>query len=214
MSKLRVHCFAISLDGYAAGPEQSLDHPLGDGGLALFDWMFATRTARSRMFAQQGGETGIDDDFTALGFENVGAWVMGRNMFGPVRGPWTDETWRGWWGPNPPFHVPVFVLTHYERRPISMEGGTSFHFVTGGIESALHQAAAAARGKDIRLGGGVATIRQFLRVGLIDELHLAISPLVLGSGEALFTGIDLPQLGYRCTKHAPGIRATHVVLAR
>ena len=213
MSKLRVHAFAVSLDGYGAGPDQSLELPMGRGGMALHEWVFATRTAR-KMFGQEGGETGIDDDLTASGFDNIGAWIIGRNMFGPVRGPWPDETWRGWWGENPPYHTPVFVLTHHPREPLPMEGGTTFHFVTDGIESALRQATSAARGKDVRLGGGAGTIRQFLRARLIDELHLAISPTLLGSGEALFSGIDLVQLGYRCIKHIPSVRATHVVLAK
>lgn len=213
MSKLRVHAFAVSIDGYGAGPDQSLEHPLGRGGLALHDWMFATRTFRA-MHGQEGGETGLDDGLTSRGFESIGAWIIGRNMFGPVRGPWPDEAWRGWWGDSPPYHTPVFVLTHHPRKPLTMEGGTTFHFVTGGIESALREAAAAARGKDVRLGGGVATVRQFLRARLIDELHLAISPILLGSGEALFSGIDLPKLGYRCTRQIPSARATHVMLAR
>lgn len=213
MSKLCVRCFTISLDGYGAGPDQSLTDPLGRGGHALHGWFFATRTAR-KMFGQDGGETGIDDDFTAQGFENVGAWIMGRNMFGPIRGPWPDASWRGWWGENPPYHTPVFVLTQHARKPLEMEGGTTFHFVTDGIESALRQAKAAARGRDIRLGGGVRTIREYLAAGLIDDLHLVISPVLLGSGESLLAGIDLPRLGYRCVRHVPGARATHVVLAR
>jgi dihydrofolate reductase len=213
MSKLVVRCFAISLDGYGAGPEQSLDAPLGRGGRALHEWLFATRTAR-KMFGQEGGETGVDDDFAAQGFENIGAWILGRNMFGPVRGPWPDESWRGWWDENPPYHTPVFVLTHHARKPLEMQGGTTFHFVTDGIESALRQARAAAQGRDIRVGGGAQTIRQYMTAGLIDELHLVISPVLLGSGESLFAGIDLPRLGYRCIRHVPGIRATHVVLAR
>lgn len=213
MSKLRVHAFTVSLDGYGAGPDQSLDNPLGRGGISLHEWMFATRTAR-KMFAQEGGDTGLDDDFTARGFENIGAWVMGRNMFGPVRGPWPDETWRGWWGDNPPYHAPVFVLSHHPRQPISMEGGTTFHFVTDGIESALHQASSAAHGKDVRLGGGVDTIQQYLRARLVDEMHVAVSPIILGSGEALFSGIDLLQLGYRCAKYLPGVKATHIVLTK
>jgi dihydrofolate reductase len=175
--------------------------------------MFATRTAR-RMFGQEGGETGVEDDFAARGFENIGAWILGRNMFGPVRGPWPDETWRGWWGENPVYHTPVFVLTHHPRKPLEMEGGTTFHFVTDGIESALRQARSAANGRDVRVGGGAHTIREYLRARLIDELHIAISPVLLGSGEALFAGIDLPQLGYRCVRHVPCARATHVVLGK
>ena len=213
MSRLRVHAFTISLDGYGAGPGQSLEHPLGRGATGLHQWMFATRTARA-MFGQQGGEAGLDDDLTARGFENIGAWILGRNMFGPVRGDWPDETWRGWWGENPPYHVPVFVLTHHPRPSIAMEGGTTFHFVTDGIESALQQAKSAARGQDVRVGGGVDTIRQFLRAQLVDELHIAISPVILGSGEALFSGVDLLQLGYRCTKYLPSARAAHLVLSR
>ncbi len=213
MSKLRVHAFTVSLDGYGAGPRQRLEAPLGEGAMALHEWMWATRTAR-RMFAKEGGETGLDDDFVSRGFENIGAWILGRNMFGPVRGPWPDETWRGWWGENPVYHTPVFVLTHHPRKPLEMEGGTTFHFVTDGIESALRQARAAANGRDVRVGGGAHTIREYLRARLIDELHVAISPVLLGSGEPLFAGIDLPQLGYRCVRHVPSVRATHVVLGR
>ena len=213
MAKLRVHCFAISLDGYGAGPEQSLGNPLGVGGVALHEWAFATRTFR-RMFGSDGGTTGIDDDFAARGFDNVGAWIMGRNMFGPVRGPWPDDAWKGWWGDDPPYHTPVFVLTNHPRTSIAMDGGTTFHFVTDGIHAALDRAAQAANGQDIRLGGGVATIQQYLRAGLVDELHLAISPILLGSGERLFAGIDLPKLGYQCTEHVPTASATHVVLRK
>jgi dihydrofolate reductase len=213
MSKLRVHSFTVSIDGYGAGPRQTLEAPLGEGGKDLHHWMSATRTAR-RMFGQDGGETGVDEDYTAAGFENIGAWILGRNMFGPVRGAWPDESWRGWWGESPPYHTPVFVLTHHARKPLEMEGGTTFHFVTDGIESALSQARAAARGRDVRLGGGASTIRQYLAARLVDELHIAISPVLLGCGESLFAGIDLPQLGYRCSRHTPGIRAMHVVLAR
>lgn len=213
MSKLSVRCFALSLDGYGAGPDQSLSDPLGRGGLALHEWMFATRTAR-KMFGREGGETGVDDDFVAKGFENVGAWILGRNMFGPIRGAWPDESWRGWWGESPPYHTPVFVLTRHARKPLEMEGGTTFHFVTDGIESALRQAGSAASGRDIRLGGGARTIRQYLTAGLVDDLHLVISPVLLGCGEPLLAGIDLPRLGYRCVHHVPGARATHVVLTR
>jgi dihydrofolate reductase len=213
MSRLRVHSFTVSIDGYGAGPRQTLEAPLGEGGKDLHHWMFATRTAR-RMFGQEGGETGVDDDCTAAGFENVGAWILGRNMFGPVRGDWPDESWRGWWGENPPYHTPVFVLTHHSRKPLEMEGGTTFHFVTDGIESALSQARAAAKGRDVRLGGGASTIRQYLAARQVDELHIAISPVLLGCGESLFAGIDLRQLGYRCIRHTPGLRAMHVVLAR
>jgi dihydrofolate reductase len=213
MPRLRVHSFTVSVDGYGAGPGQSLDQPLGVGGLALHEWMFATRTAQ-RMFGGQGGETGVDDDFTARGFDNIGAWIIGRNMFGPIRGPWPDQSWQGWWGENPPYHTEVFVLSHYRRDPIAMQGETTFRFVTDGIESALQQAAAVAGDRDIRLGGGVSTIRQYLQAGLIDELHLAISPVLLGTGESLFSGIDTPALGYRVVEHVAGPRATHIVLAK
>jgi dihydrofolate reductase len=211
--RLRVHCFAISLDGYGAGPNQDRENPLGVGGLALHEWSHATRTFR-RMFGQDGGATGIDDDFAACGFENIGAWILGRNMFGPVRGPWRDDAWKGWWGDNPPYHVPVFVLTHHPRPPIAMDGGTKFHFVTDGIHAALQYAREAAGARDVRLGGGVATIRQYLHAGLIDEMHMAISPTLLGSGEPLLAGLDVPKLGYRCTRHVPTPNATHVVLTR
>lgn len=214
MSKLRVQAFGLSVDGYGAGPNQSLENPLGVGGLAMFEWIFATRTAAQRMLRTEGGETGIDDDFAARSFANVGAWILGRNMFGPVRGPWPDESWRGWWGDDPPYHTPVFVLTHHPRRPLTMQGGTTFHFVTDGIESALRQAREAAAGQDVRVGGGVSTVRQYLQARLIDEVHVAIAPVVLGSGEALFSGIDLLKLGYRCTGHTPTARATHVLLTR
>ena len=213
MTKLRVHGFAVSLDGYGAGPEQSRDNPLGVGGTALHEWAFPTRTIR-QTFGREGGSTGIDDDFVARGFAGLGAWIMGRNMFGPIRGPWPDEDWKGWWGDDPPYHVPVFVLTHHPREPIDMNGGTTFHFVTGGIHVALERAREAAEGRDIRLGGGVATIRQYLREGLIDEMHLAIAPVLLGSGEHLLAGIDAAALGYRCTEHAPSRHATHVVLTK
>jgi dihydrofolate reductase len=213
MPKLRVHCFAVSLDGYGAGPGQDLDNPLGVGGVALHDWAFATRTFR-QMFGSEGGTTGIDNDFAARGFTNIGAWIMGRNMFGPMRGCWPDDTWKGWWGENPPYHTPVFVLTNHPRASIAMAGGTTFHFVTDGIQAALKRATEAAAGQDIRLGGGVATIRQYLRAGLVDEVHLAISPVLLGSGEHLLAGIDAPKLGYQCTEHVPTTSATHVVLAK
>ncbi len=213
MPKLRVHGFAISLDGYGAGPAQDLQNPLGVGGPALHRWSHATRTFR-QLFGQEGGATGIDDDFVKRGFENIGAWILGRNMFGPVRGPWPDESWKGWWGDNPPYHVPVFVLTHHARQPLRMEGGTTFHFVTGGADAALALAREAAGERDIRLGGGVATIRQYLTAGLIDEMHLAIAPVLLGAGEHLLSGLDLPKLGYACVEHVPTANATHVVLAR
>jgi dihydrofolate reductase len=213
MSKLRVHCFAISLDGYGAGPNQSLENPLGVGGLGLHQWIFATRTFQT-MFGSGGGTTGTDDDFAARGVENVGAWILGRNMFGPVRGPWPDDTWKGWWGDNPPYHVPVFVLTNHARAPITMEGGTTFHFVTDGIESALERAREAAGGRDVRLGGGIATIRQYLQAGFVDTMHVAISPVLLGAGEALLAGLDMPALGYRVTEHVPTASVTHVVLSK
>ena len=213
MTKLRVQSFSISLDGFGAGPHQDLDNPLGVGGKALHEWAFATRTFQ-QMFGTDGGTTGIDDDFAARGFNNIGAWILGRNMFGPIRGPWPDDTWKGWWGDNPPYHTPVFVLTHHPRPSITMAGGTTFHFVTDGIHAALQRAADAAKGQDIRLGGGVATIQQYLRAGLVDELHLAISPILLGSGEHLLAGIDLPKLGYQCTGHVPTPNATHVTVSK
>ena len=213
MPKLRVHGFSISLDGYGAGPGQDRDNPLGAGGIALHEWAFATRTFR-QMFGRDGGSTGVDDDFAVRGFADIGAWILGRNMFGPVRGPWPDDTWKGWWDDNPPYHCPVFVLTNHARTSIAMSGGTTFHFVTDGIHAALERAREAARGKDVRLGGGVATIRQYLRAGLVDEVHLALAPALLGSGEALLTGIDLPALGYQCTEHAGTAAAMHVVLQR
>jgi dihydrofolate reductase len=214
MSKLRVESFTISLDGFGAGPDQDLNNPLGVGGTSLHGWAFATRTFQQHLLGSDGGETGIDNDFAARGFHNVGAWILGRNMFGPVRGPWPDESWRGWWGENPVYHVPVFVLTHYPRPPLVMEGGTTFHFVTEGITLALERAREAAGDKDVRLGGGVQAIQQYLRQRLIDEMHLAISPVLLGSGERLFEGIHLPALGYACSKHEATARATHVVISR
>jgi dihydrofolate reductase len=214
MSRLLVRTFSISIDGYGAGPGQDLENPLGIGGPEMVDWFFHTRTFQ-QMHGGDEGETGIDDDFSARGFENIGAWILGRNMFGPVRGPWPDESWKGWWGDEPPYHTPVFVLTHHPREPLAMKGGTEFRFVTDGIESALDQAKAAAGEKDVRLGGGVSTIRQYLRAGLIDELHLVISPVLLGSGEHLLNGIDLRALGYECVEHAAGSRAAaHVILRK
>ena len=213
MSKLRVACFTVSLDGYGAGPEQSLAAPLGVGGEQLHGWMTGTRTFHA-MTGKEGGTTGIDDAFTARGFENVGAWILGRNMFGPVRGPWPDESWRGWWGEEPPYHVPVFVLTHHARPALEMKGGTVFHFVTGGIGEALARAKEAAAGRDVRVGGGASTIRQYLAARLLDELHLAFSPILLGKGEALFAGLDLPALGYRVADHVRTELATHVVLTK
>ena len=213
MSRVRVGSFTISIDGYGAGPDQSVNDPLGAGGEALHDWIVATRSWR-QSHGKEGGEGGIDDEFAARGFENAGAWIMGRNMFGPVRGPWPDMNWKGWWGKNPPFHVPVFVLTHHARPPLAMEGGTTFHFVTGGIEDALRQAREAARGKDVRIGGGAGTIRQYLRARLIDELHVAIAPVLLGGGERLFDAVDLPTLGYECVEFVGSSKASHVVLGR
>lgn len=213
MSRLKVMSFSVSLDGFGAGPGQDLQNPLGVGFAAAFEWAFATRTFRT-MFGQEGGGTGIDDGYARRGFENMGAWILGRNMFGPVRGPWPDESWRGWWGEEPPYHVPVFVLTHHARPPLPMKGGTTFHFVTDGIDSALAQARAAAGGRDVRLGGGAATIRAYLRAGLLDEMHLAFAPVLMGRGEPLLQGIDLPALGWRVAERAMGERATHVVLQR
>jgi dihydrofolate reductase len=213
MAKLSVNCFAISIDGYGAGLNQDLANPLGVGGLAMHEWVFATRTFR-RIHGQDGGTTGIDDEFAARGFSNVGAWIIGRNMFGPIRGSWPDENWKGWWGDNPPYHTPVFVLTHHSRASITMNGGATFHFVTDGIHAALERARAAAKDQDVRLGGGVATIQQYLRAGLVDEMHLAISPVILGSGENLFAGIDAAKLGYQCTEHVSTLNVTHVVLTK
>jgi dihydrofolate reductase len=214
MSRLLVRCFSLSLDGFGAGPHQDLQHPLGVGGPEMFDWFFQTRTWRS-MHAQPGGETGVDDDVASRAFDGIGAWILGRNMFGPVRGPWPDDTWRGWWGEEPPYHTPVFVLTHHARAPLAMAGGTEFRFVTDGIESALAQARAAAGGRDVRLGGGVATIRQYLQARLIDEMQLTISPVLLGTGEHLLSGLDLRALGYECAGHVSGGRAAaHVTLLR
>ena len=221
MSRLRVNAFSISIDGYGAGPGQALDQPMGVGGMALHEWVFGTRTFQ-KMHAEMGGppigdqagREDADDAFAARGFENVGAWILGRNMFGPQRGPWPDDGWKGWWGASPPYHVPVFVLTHHARAPLAMEGGTTFHFVTDGIRAALDRAREAARGRDVRLGGGAATIRQYLTAGLIDELHLVVSPVLLGRGEPLLAGIDLASLGYACTEHVSTERALHVVLAK
>jgi dihydrofolate reductase len=214
VSKLRVHTFSISIDGYGAGPSQDLQNPLGVGGPALFDWFFHTRTWQ-RMHGADEGETGVDDDQAARGFDGIGAWILGRNMFGPVRGPWPDESWTGWWGDEPPYHTPVFVLTHHPRAPLRMAGGTEFRFITDGIHGALQQAKDAAGGRDVRLGGGVSTIRQYLRAALIDELHLAIAPVLLGTGEHLLSGLDVRSLGYECVEHAAGGRAAaHIVLRK
>ena len=221
MSRLRVNAFGISIDGYGAGPDQDLTNPIGVGGMALHKWVFGTKTFQKMhadfarpLIGDEIGREGVDDDFAARGFEHVGAWILGRNMFGPMRGPWSDDSWKGWWGNNPPYHVPVFVLTHHARAAITMEGGTTFHFVIDGIDAALQRANEVAQGKDVRLGGGVATIRQYLTAGLIDEIHLVISPVLLGMGEPLLTGIDTVSLGYKCTEHASSHRATHVVLTK
>ncbi len=214
MGRLRVNCFTLSLDGFGAGPQQSLAQPLGAGGEDLHRWMIGTRTFRRMVLGQDGGSTGVDDDFAARSFANVGAWILGRHMFSPSRGPWPDDGWQGWWGDEPPYHVPVYVLTHHARAPIAMKGGTTFHFVTDGIESALAQARAAAGGRDVRIGGGAATIQQYLRERLVDELHLAVSPVLLGCGERLFEGVDARQLGYSVTEHVATSLATHVVLTR
>jgi len=214
MSKVRVQCFGVSLDGYGAGPDQSLENPLGVRGPEMMAWFFPTRVFQTMHGGAADGETGVDNSMAEDSFRNVGAWILGRNMFGPVRGPWPDESWKGWWGDNPPYHVPVFVLTHHPRTSIQMEGGTTFHFVTEGIHHALERARKAAGAKDVRIGGGAATIQQYLRERLIDELHLVISPVLLGSGERLFAGLDAVQLGYECVERAATEAATHVVLRR
>jgi dihydrofolate reductase len=213
MSRLRVNCFSVSLDGYGAGPAQDVTNPLGVGGHGLHEWIVPTRTFH-QMSGSTAGTTGVDDEFAARGFANLGAWIMGRNMFGPIRGPWPNHDWTGWWGDDPPYHGPVFVLTHHPRPPVQMQGGTTFHFVTTGIHDALAQAKAAAGGKDIRLGGGVATLRNYLRAGLVDEMHIAIAPVLLGTGEHLWAGLDLPAAGYSRTEHVTTPHATHVVLTR
>lgn len=213
MSKVRVSSFAVSLDGYAAGPNQSLENPLGIRGPELFDWFFASREWR-KMHGQEGGSTGVDNDWAQRSMENVGAWILGRNMFGPVRGPWLDESWKGWWGEEPPYHVPTFVLTHHSRKPLEMNGGTTFYFVTEGIHAALDRAKEAAGAKDVRIGGGVATIQQYLRAKLIDELHLAFRPVLMGSGENLFAGLDMAALGYKPAECVFGEQAMHVVLRK
>jgi dihydrofolate reductase len=210
---VKVASFGISIDGFSAGPRQSLADPLGVGGPSLMQWFFPTRTFQ-QMHGDSGGETGVDDDLAVRGFANVGAWILGRNMFGPVRGPWTDQSWKGWWGDEPPYHTPVFVLTHHARDPIEMRGGTTFHFVTAGIHAALDAARHAAGGRDARIGGGAATVRQYLRAGLVDEIHLALSPVLLGQGEALLSDIDLTALGFRCAEHLASPRAMHVILGK
>ncbi len=213
MPKLRVHNFTVSLDGYGAGPDQSRENPLGVGGEELHDWVVGTRTFR-RAHGQEGGEGGLDDDYAARQFDSVGAWIMGRNMFGPVRGPWPDESWRGWWGEEPPFHTPVFVLTHHRRAPVVMQGGTEFQFVTDGIEPALARAFEAAGGRDVAIGGGAATIRQYLRAGLIDEMHYVIAPILLGRGERLFDDLDGVPRDYECAELVSSPAAAHVRLVR
>jgi dihydrofolate reductase len=214
MSRVRINAFTVSLDGYGAGPRQTLTEPLGVGGESLHGWLVGTRTFARMVLGKDGGSTGVDDDFAARSFDNVGAWILGRNMFGPVRGPWPDDSWRGWWGDEPPYHCPVFVLTHHARAPLEMQGGTTFHFVTDGFHAALERARAAAGTRDVRIGGGVSTLRQALGEGVVDEMHVAIAPVLLGQGEALWTGLDLPALGYRRTEHVQTPQATHVVFTR
>jgi dihydrofolate reductase len=213
MSRLRVHCFSVSLEGYGAGLRQDTDNPLGIRGESLHEWLLHTRTLQA-LFGNEGGETGTDDDFAKRGFENIGAWILGRNMFGPVRGEWPDENWKGWWGENPPYHTDVFVLTHHPRKSFRMEGDTTFHFVTDGIHSALEKARAAAKGKDVRLGGGVSTVRQYLQAKLVDEMHVAMGAVLLGAGEHLLGGMDLPALGYECGEFVTTSRAAHFVIRR
>lgn len=217
MTKVKVAGFSVSLDGFGAGADQSLEHPLGVRGDEIFQWFFPTKTFRE-MIGKDGGDTGLDDGFGRRAMEGFGAFILGRNMFGPVRGAWPDSgpdaNWKGWWGDNPPYHTPTFILTHHPRPPIEMQGGTTFHFVSGGIEEALHKARAAAGTKDVKIGGGVETVRQYVKAGLIDEIHLAMAPIALGRGEALFSGLDLHALGYRTVEHVPTERATHIVLAR
>jgi len=213
VTRFRVNAFGISMDGFGAGAEQSLDNPMGVGGLAMHGWAFETKTFRA-MHGGEGGSTGVDEEFAARSFENVGAWILGRNMFGPVRGSWGNESWKGWWGDEPPYHVPVFVLTHYPRPPLEMKGGTTFYFVTEGIEEAAKSAAAAAGGKDVRIGGGVSTVQQYLRAGVIDEMHLVVSPVLLGAGEKFFGNLDLVKAGFRVTQHVMSERVMHVVMEK
>jgi dihydrofolate reductase len=213
MGLVKVAGFAVSLDGFGAGPDQSLADPLGKGGTELHRWFVGTRTFKS-MFGQAGGLEGVDDTFARRSMDNFGAFILGRNMFGPVRGEWPDETWKGWWGDNPPYHAPTFVLTHHPRDPLVMEGGTTFHFITDGIHAALERAREAAKERNIKIAGGVSTVRQCVKAGLIDELHFALSPVLLGRGEAMFEGLDLPALGYRVTETAATDLAMHFVLAR
>ena len=213
MGKVKVVAISVSMDGFAAGPDQSLEHPLGVRGQEMFAWVFHTRSF-GEMHGSGGGDTGVDNDFAQRSFQNMGAWILGRNMFGPIRGPWPDESWKGWWGPNPPYHVPTFVLTHHARPTLEMEGGTRFIFVTDGIQSALDQAKKAAGDRDVRIGGGVSTIRQYLQAGLVDEMHLALSPVLMGKGENLFTGLDLNAMGFKCVERVCSDLATHVVLRK
>jgi dihydrofolate reductase len=213
MGKVRVGAFSVSLDGFGAGPRQDLQNPLGVRGMELHRWFMATE-AFKKMHGGAGGSRGVDNDFALRSFENVGAWILGRNMFGPVRGPWVDDAWKGWWGPNPPYHTAVFVLTHHPRPPLEMEGGTTFHFVTEGLEAALKKAKKAAGRKDVRIGGGVSVLRQYLQAGRIDELHLAFAPILLGQGESLFSGLDFSSLGYNPVKSVPTENATHVLIER
>jgi len=213
LSQLRVQSFSLSVDGFGAGPNQSLDNPLGVGGLALHQWVFPTRSFQ-QIHGKTDGTTGVDDDFVARGFANLGAWILGRNMFGPLRGPWQNEDWKGWWGDTPPYHTPVFVLTNHAREPLVMDGGTTFYFVTDGIHAALERAREAAGGKDVRLGGGVETIRQYLRAGLIDEMHIAVAPVLLGSGESLFANINLLSLDYQVADFVTTANASHFVIRR
>lgn len=212
MTQVRVENFTISIDGYGAGPGQDINNPLGVGGSDLHQWLFPTLTLQRALFGKDEGTTGVDNDFAARGFQNVGAWILGRNMFAPSRGAWPDMDWKGWWGDNPPYHAPVFILTHHARPSIEMKGGTTFHFITGGIGEALHSAREAAEGKDVRIIGGVNTIQQYLREGLIDEMHIAIAPVLLGGGERLFDEMDLRSLGYECIEYVASEKATHVVL--
>ena len=214
MTKLRVNCFGLSLDGFGAGPDQRLQNPMGVGGMALHEWVFPTRTLQQMLFGKDEGETGTDDAFAKAGTVNLGAWILGRNMFGPLRGAWPDESWKGWWGDAPPYHTDVFVLTHHARKPLEMKGGTTFHFVTDGIHAALDRAKASAKGQDVRLGGGTATVRQYLQAGLVDELHLAVGPVLLGRGEPLLAGIDLPALGFKVVEHTATAKAAHYVLRK
>lgn len=223
MQKLRVESFSVSIEGFGAGPNQSLENPLGIGGEDLHRWFIPTKTfqqmtrkheAFQQMTGKDEGTTGIDNDFASRGFDNIGAWILGRNMFGPIRGTWPDNNWKGWWGKNPPYHCPVFVLTNHKREPLEMEGGTVFYFVTEGIHAALERAFNSANGKDVRIGGGANTIRQYLNAKLIDEMHIAVSPILLGSGENLFADIDLLSLGYKITNYKASVNAAHLIIKK